>query len=138
MLEKAVPAAIAREVIQVSSANNNWNGIGNLGGDPELRSTNSGQSVCNFSVAIDDEFSDRTSWIPVVVWGKLGEVCKKHLQKGSGIAIQGRLQTRVYVDKEGIQRPAFEIVASSIKFLSKIKSEDKVPVPTETAADQPM
>ena len=75
--------------------------IGNLGRDPELRYTQSGQAVTNFSVATTEKFTgrdgqsqERTEWHRIVVWGKQGENCAQYLSKGRSVYIEGRLQTR--------------------------------------------
>ena len=98
--------------------------VGNLGSDPELRKTPSGQSVCEFRMATneswtgkDGETQDRTEWHRCVVWGKLGENCAKFLSKGRPVYYEGRLQTRSWEDKEGNKRYTTEIVAKDVQFL---------------------
>ena len=75
--------------------------IGNLGRDPELRYTASGQPVASFSVATNERWNDRegkpqerTEWHRIVVWGKQAENCANYLQKGRPVYVEGRLQTR--------------------------------------------
>jgi len=105
---------------------NKFMGIGNLGADPELRTTTSGTSVCEFRLAINESWFDkasnerkeRTEWIRVIVWGKSGENCAKYLSKGSKAFVEGRIQTREWQDKDGNKRYTTEIVASSVQFLS--------------------
>ena len=105
---------------------NKFMGIGNLGADPELRTTTSGTSVCEFRLAINDSWFDkasnerkeRTEWIRVIVWGKSGENCAKYLSKGSKAFVEGRIQTREWQDKDGNKRYTTEIVANSVQFLS--------------------
>ena len=99
--------------------------IGNLGADPELRYTQSGQAVCNFTVATneswkdkDGEWQERTEWHKIVVWGKQGENCEKYLSKGRQCCVEGRLQTREWEDKDGNKRWTTEIVAQNVQFLS--------------------
>ena len=99
--------------------------IGNLGRDPEMRSTASGQPVCNFSVATSRSWKDgdgnkkeETEWHSVVAWGKLAEVCGEWLKKGSRVLIEGRIQTRSWEDKKsGEKKYRTEIVASEMKML---------------------
>ncbi|MBL4635401.1 MAG: single-stranded DNA-binding protein [Kofleriaceae bacterium] len=98
--------------------------VGNLGSDPDLRSTPSGVSVCEFSVATnetwkgkDGQTQDRTEWHKIIIWGKLGENCSKFLSKGRQVYVEGRLQTRSWEDKEGNKRYTTEIVARDIQFL---------------------
>ena len=99
--------------------------IGNLGQDPELRYTQSGQAVLSLRLATnesyvnrDGERQDRTEWHSVVVWGKRGEALSKILSKGRQIFVEGRLQTRSWEDKQGGgKRYATEIVANEIILL---------------------
>jgi single-strand DNA-binding protein len=99
--------------------------IGNLGRDPELRYTQSGQAVANFSLATSENWNDKTSgerierteWHRIVAWGKTAELCSQYLSKGRTVYVEGRLQTREYEDKEGIKRRTTEIVASNVTFL---------------------
>jgi single-strand DNA-binding protein len=98
--------------------------IGNLGRDPELRYTKSGQAVANFSVATSERFTDRegvqqerTEWHRIVAWGKTAELCAQYLSKGRQTYIEGRLQTREYEDKDGIKRYTTEVVAQNVTFL---------------------
>jgi single-strand DNA-binding protein len=98
--------------------------IGNLGADPELRYTASGQAVTTLSVATNERWKDkdgneqdRTEWHKIVVWGKTAEHCGKYLTKGRTIYVEGRIQTRKYDDKEGVTRYSTEIVADRVTFL---------------------
>jgi single stranded DNA-binding protein (ssb) len=101
--------------------------VGNLGRDPEVRYTTSGQAVANFSVATSDRWTDkssgqpqeRTEWHRIVVWGKQAENCGKYLKKGRSVYIEGRLQTRDYADpKDSTQkRYVTEIIANQVQFL---------------------
>jgi single-strand DNA-binding protein len=98
--------------------------IGNLGSDPEIRYTQSGQAVAHFNIATTDTWTDkngqsqeRTEWHRIVVWGKQAENCSKYLSKGRQIYVEGRLQTREWQDKEGNKRQTTEIVANDVQFL---------------------
>jgi len=100
--------------------------IGNLGQDPELRFTQSNQGVLSLRMATTESFFDnntkerkeRTEWHTVIVWGKRGEALNKILSKGSRIAIEGRLQTRSWDDKNGGgKRYATEVVANNVILL---------------------
>ncbi|MDP6977870.1 MAG: single-stranded DNA-binding protein [Myxococcota bacterium] len=98
--------------------------VGNLGRDPELRYTASGQAVANFSLATGESYTDksgerveRTEWHRIVVWGKTAELCSQYLSKGRSVYIEGRLQTREWEDKEGVKRQTTEIVANTVQFL---------------------
>jgi len=97
--------------------------IGNLGADPELRSTTSGISVCSFRIGVSRRFKDangetQTDWINIVAWRQLGELCAKYLAKGRKVAIAGSLQSRNYEDKAGNKRVAYEVVADDVEFLT--------------------
>jgi single-strand DNA-binding protein len=98
--------------------------VGNLGSDPEMRYTPSGQGVCEFRVATNESWNDkngqrqeRTEWHRIVVWGKRAEICSKYLSKGRSVYVEGRIQTRTYDDKEGNKRYITEIVAQDVQFL---------------------
>jgi single-strand DNA-binding protein len=99
--------------------------IGNLGADPELKSTGNGNSVTTLSVATNERWKDkdgneqdRTEWHKVVVWGKTAEHCCNYLAKGSTVYVEGRIQTRKYEDKDGQTRYSTEVVADKVTFLS--------------------
>lgn len=97
--------------------------IGNLGHDPEIRYTQSGTAVGNLRVAVierikrDAEWVDHTEWVSVVVWGKLAETAGKHLTKGRQVYVEGRLTTKKYTGKDGVEKYATEVVASTVQFL---------------------
>ena len=101
--------------------------IGRMVKDPELKSTNSGKSVCSFRIANDSGYknadgSSKTNWLDVTAWNKTAEFVCKYFQKGSLIAIDGRLQTRQYQDKNGQNRTAVEIVAQNTSFCGSKES----------------
>jgi single-strand DNA-binding protein len=99
--------------------------IGNLGQDPELRFTQSGQGVLSLRMATTESYFDsttkerkeRTEWHSVTVWGKRGEALNKILSKGSRICVEGRLQTRSWEDKTGGKRYTTEVVANNLILL---------------------
>lgn len=100
--------------------------LGNLGRDPEVRFTNAGQAVANFSLATSESWKDKegqrqekTEWHRIVVWGKLAELCGQHLKKGRQVYLEGQLQTREWEDKDGSKRQTTEIVARDVTFLGK-------------------
>ncbi len=104
--------------------------IGNLGNDPEMRVTPSGQTVANFRIATNESWTDksgakqeRTEWHRIVVWGKQAENCGKYLKKGRRAYVEGRLQTREWNDKEGKKNWTTEIVAQSVQFLDSARSD---------------
>jgi single-strand DNA-binding protein len=98
--------------------------LGRLGQDPELKYTPSGTSVCNFSLATSESWTDKsgqkqekTEWHRIVVWGKLAELCNQYLTKGRQAFVEGKLQTRSWEDKDGSKRYATEILASTVQFI---------------------
>jgi len=100
--------------------------IGHLGRDPELRYTQSGAAVCNFSIATSEKWTDRsgekqerTEWHNIVTWSKTADFCAQYLSKGSLVYVEGRIQTREWEDKEGGKRKATEIVAYSVQALDR-------------------
>lgn len=105
--------------------------IGNLGADPEVRFTPSGQAVANFRIATSESWTDkssgqkqeRTEWHRIVVWGKLAELCGEYLKKGRQCYVEGRLQTREWTDKEGKKNYTTEVVAQTVQFLGGARGE---------------
>jgi single-strand DNA-binding protein len=99
--------------------------IGNLGKDPEVRFTASGQAVASFSLATSETYKDKsgekvekTEWHNITLWGKLGEIAGEYLSKGKTVYIEGRLQTRKWQDKSGNDRYTTEIVGDKMQMLS--------------------
>lgn len=98
--------------------------IGNLGRDPEMRYTQDGNPVCNFSIATSINWKDRTTgekrekteWHRIVTFSGLAEICARYLRKGSKVYIEGRLQTRSY-EKDGATHYITEIVATDLNML---------------------
>jgi single-strand DNA-binding protein len=99
--------------------------IGNLGRDPELRYTQSGQPVANFTMATTESWNKRdgsgreekTEWHRIVAWGRTAELCAQYLAKGRTVYVEGRLQTREWEDREGKKQRTTEIVANTVQFL---------------------
>ena len=98
--------------------------IGRLGRDPETRYMPNGDAVCNFSIATSESWKDqsgqkkeRTEWHNITLYRKLAEIAAKYLQKGSLVYLEGRIQSRKYTGKDGIERTAYEIVCSEMKML---------------------
>lgn len=108
--------------------------IGRLTKDPELRATQTGKSVCSFTLAVENRFDkENTLYINIVAWGKTGEIAGKYLHKGSKACIVGAIQARSYEAKDGTKRYITEINAEEIEFLdSKDKTEK-----TETKQEFP-
>jgi len=107
--------------------------IGYLGRDPEMRFTPSGRSVSNFSVACnhawksnDGEKHVETEWFNIVAWGKLAEISKQYLEKGSRVYVEGRLQSRTWQDNKGVQHKSIEIVAADILMLNETINQSEM------------
>lgn len=99
--------------------------IGRLGRDPETRYMPSGEAVCNFSLATSESWNDkksgnkveRTEWHNISMYGRLAEIAGQYLKKGREVYIEGRIQSRKYTDKTGVERTAYDIVANEMKML---------------------
>lgn len=96
--------------------------MGRLARDPELRTTTSGKSVVSFTIATDRNRKDangqnQTDWIRMTAWEKTAEFICKYFQKGSMIAIDGRLQSKTYQDKNGTNRTDMEVVVEEVNFV---------------------
>ena len=116
--------------------------MGRLVADPELRTTGSGISVSSFTVAVDRRFNrqgeDRQAdFIDIIAWRQTAEFVCKYFRKGSMIAVQGYIQTRMYEDKNGNKRKAVDIVADNVSFCgSKAESGSSIDVPRPTEDDE--
>ncbi len=100
--------------------------VGNLGGDPELRYMQSGDAVCNFSVAVTDRWRDRqsgeqrerTTWYRVAVWGTQAESCNTYLSKGRRVLVTGNVSARGYINNNGEAAASLDLRARDVRFLS--------------------
>lgn len=121
--------------------------VGNLGKDPEIRSTPSGKKIASFSLAVDQGYGDskKTEWINCIAWEKLAELAEKYLKKGKTIALSGTLQTSSWEDKtSGQKRYKTEVVARDITFMDSGSKSDSprqeraasAPATRQTAAPQ--
>jgi single-strand DNA-binding protein len=114
--------------------------MGNLGKDPESKFTPTGKKVAHFSLAVSQrwktgaETKEYTEWVNIEAWGRLGEVCQEYLKKGSLVYIEGRLKTEKYEDK-GETKYFTKVVALSLQFLDKKKSDEPLLTVEEEAAD---
>ncbi len=112
--------------------------VGNLGRDPEMRYTPSGQPVTSFSVATSRQYTNNngqqvkeTTWFRVTTWGKQAEVCNQYLKKGSKVLVEGRLTPdpntggpKTYQKQDGSTGASFEVTASTVRFLSSRSDGD--------------
>jgi len=102
--------------------------LGNLGKDPELKQINNRTFVCNFSLATvdsvkkNDKWENVTEWHNITTFGSLAENCSKFLKKGSKAYVEGKIQTRKYTDKDGVEKYSFSILANTVKFLDPRES----------------
>ena len=97
--------------------------VGNLTRDPELTQTQSGISMCRFSIAVNRTYANangerEADFINIVTWRGLADNCGKYLSKGRKVAICGQIQTRSYEDKEGNKRYSTEVVADDVEFIN--------------------
>ena len=112
--------------------------IGRLGKDPEVRQLQSGDSVCNFSLAVGWKTKDKegVEWVNISVFGKLAEICGKYLNKGSQVFVQGRFKTDKYTDNNGVERYSTKIMANEVQFLGgKPNGQAEAPAPAVTTDD---
>jgi single-strand DNA-binding protein len=102
--------------------------IGNLGRDPELKMTPSGQALARFSVATTETWKNpqgekqtKTEWHNIVVWGKQAEIAEKYLRKGKQVLIEGRIQYREYTDQAGVKKTACDIRCDNFVMLGRME-----------------
>jgi single-strand DNA-binding protein len=108
----------------MNNLRNNVRLIGNLGMNPDVKELKSGRKIAKFSVATNESYKDEegnkvteTQWHNIVAWGKQAEIVSKYLQKGNEVAIDGKLSSRSYTDKEGVKRYVTEIVVNDLLML---------------------
>jgi len=116
--------------------------VGNLGRDPEMRYTPSGQAVTSFSVAVSESYTSangekvkRTIWFRVSAWGKQAETCNQYLKKGSKVLVEGRISAdpntggpKIWTRQDGTSGSSFEITAVTVRFLSTRGDNEGGPV----------
>ena len=100
--------------------------IGNLGQDPEMRHSQSGQPRTSFRVASNRRYStgageqrEETQWFNVTAWGRLAETCSQHLSRGQMVYVEGRVQAREYTDRSGEKRFSMDVNAADVQFLGQ-------------------
>ncbi len=103
---------------------------GRLTSDPELRYTQSGRARARFSIAINEQYRDaeghqqeRTTFVPIVVWGAQAESCASYLSKGRMVAVDGRLRIDTFETQDGERRKVVEVVAQRVEFLGGRREE---------------
>lgn len=118
--------------------------IGNLGRDPELRYLPSGDAIANIAVATSYKSKDKatggqkelTEWHRISFFGKLAEIVGQYLKKGSSVYVEGRLQTRKYTDKDGVERYATDIIAEQMQMLGDRQQNEEAPAPQQRPASK--
>ena len=114
---------------------NQWQGMGRLTRDPELRSTASGIAEASFSLAIDRDYKDQngekqTDFVPVVAWRAKAEFAQKYLKKGRLVCVTGRWEQQNWMDNDGNKRTSWQVVAENFYFADSRKSDEPA-YPTE-------
>ncbi len=118
--------------------------IGNLGRDPEVRYMPSGEQITNITVATTDRWRDKatgeqkeaTEWHRVAFFGKLAEIAGQYLTKGSQVYIEGKLRTRKYTDKDGIDRYQTDVIADVMQMLGSKQDGSTQPAGTKQPAQR--
>ena len=117
--------------------------VGYLGRDPEVRYMPNGDAVCNFSIATSESWKDqsgqrqeRTEWHAITLYRKLAEIAGQYLKKGSLVCIEGKIQSRKYTDKQGVERTAYEIIGNEMKMLGG-RNDNPQPAPSTQSSAPP-
>jgi single-strand DNA-binding protein len=122
--------------------------VGNLGRDPEVRYTQNGTAVANFTLATNEVWNDKsgarqekTEWHRIVVWGKQAEIAREHLSKGKQVYIEGSIQTRQWDDREGNKRTTTEIKAHRLMMMGRADAGESrmnaAAPPPDAGGDEP-
>lgn len=120
--------------------------VGNLGRDPETRYTQGGDAVCTFSIATSESWRDKstgqrvekTEWHNIVLYRKLAEIAQQYLTKGKMVYVEGRIQSRKYTGKDGLERTSFEIIGDSMQMLGSHGQQEQPTSETpQKAASKP-
>lgn len=113
---------------------------GRLTRDAEVRYSQKGDCVCNFNIAVNKRYKDQTTgewkdsiptYVPIVVWGPMGERCKERGKKGTPVHVEGRLKSDEYTDKNSQKRTSLKVVATRVQFLA-VASAGEADAPPET------
>src|SRR6266446_3235686 len=109
--------------------------IGHLGKDPELNVTNTGKPVTKFSLAVDQGRDQQPLWLNITCWDRLAETVEQYAHKGALVFVQGRLVLRQYKDKNGVDRIAVDIIATTVQLLEKKQAGtavEEIPIDFDT------
>ena len=119
--------------------------VGNIGRDPEVRYMPSGDAIANIAVATSYKSKDKntgeqkeqTEWHRIAFFGRLAEIAAQYLKKGSSVYVEGRLQTRKYTDKDGVERYATDIIAENMQMLGgRVTGDDAAQAPASQPRQQ--
>jgi single-strand DNA-binding protein len=121
---------------------NKFIGLGNLGRDPEVRHSADGVAVCNISIACTNSWKDKTTgerreeteWVRVVFYNRLAEIAGEYLKKGKPVYVEGRLKTRKWQNKEGVDQYTTEVIADSMQLLGGREEGSTAPAPQQRQA----
>lgn len=119
--------------------------LGNIGKDPEVRYSASGEAICNITVATSENWKDKatgekkelTEWHRISFFGKLAEICGQYLKKGSQVYVEGSIRTRKWTDKDGQERYTTEIRGDEMKMLGGKSDGTPQEAQKQTASGQP-
>lgn len=113
--------------------------IGNLTNDPEIRSTQTGKSVCTFTIAVNRKkvSEPQTDFFRINAWNGLSDTCARFLNKGKKVAVVGELQARTYEDKQGKTRLSLDVSADEVEFLSPKEEKPKKEKENSDGYDNP-
>lgn len=119
--------------------------VGNIGRDPDVKYSSSGSAVCNVSLATTrrwkskttDEAMEETEWSRVVFYDRLAEIAGEYLKKGRSVYVEGRLKTRKWTDKDGVERYTTEIVAENMQMLGGRDDGERTVPPAQRQAQKP-
>ena len=116
--------------------------IGNVGKDPEVKTLEGGNMVASFPLATSESYKnkqgekvDKSEWHNIVIWGNLAKVVESYVQKGTKLALEGKIQTRTWDDKEGNKRYATDIVCNNMTMLGGKPSNDSAPATASAPED---
>ncbi len=115
---------------------NKFIALGNLTRDPESRTTKSGKTVCNFSIAVNNKINDTVTYIDIETWNKSADNCKRFLSKGRRVLIEGRLQLNTWESKTGEKRSKIYCVADLVTFLNKTDQEAENKTQPKASAEE--
>lgn len=119
--------------------------IGNLTRDPELKFTQAGTAVTNFSIAVNrswkkqnGERQEETTFVRIITWRKLAEICNEYLKKGSTVLVEGRLSNRSWTTQDGQKRSTIEVIANNIQFINiPRRNQQEEPPVEDVVVDEP-